>query len=216
MVMTAQQIVGLYRKRARRYDVSANLYYLLGFREWVYRRRAIAALQLKPGDTVVEIGCGTGLNFPLLQRAIGPGGRIVGVDMTDAMLEQARRRVIRMGWENVELVQTDAADFNFPADTAAILSTFALSLMPAAPDIIERGLAAGARWAVLDLKIPDNALRHLAPLFILLTRAFGVSREWAGRRPWQPIMQRLPAVQELYFGVSYIASNRPAGGHHES
>ena len=51
------------------------------------------ALGLRPGDTVVDIACGTGLNFPLLEEAIGPDGRIVGVDLTDAMLAQAQRRI---------------------------------------------------------------------------------------------------------------------------
>ena len=89
----------LYRKRARNYDWTANLYYLIGYREWAYRRRAVAALHLGLGDTVVEMCCGTGLNFPLLQAAVGPAGRIIGVDLTDAMLDGARRRVERNGWK---------------------------------------------------------------------------------------------------------------------
>ena len=61
----------LYTKRAPRYDLSANLYYLIGFRENAYRKKAVDALQLNPGETVVELGCGTGLNFRYLQDAIG-------------------------------------------------------------------------------------------------------------------------------------------------
>ncbi len=94
MGLSAHAIVDIYRKRAKHYDVSANLYYLIGFREYAYRRKAVAALKLQPGDTVVEIGCGTGLNFPLLQQAVGPEGRLIGVDLTDSMLEQARQRVL--------------------------------------------------------------------------------------------------------------------------
>jgi demethylmenaquinone methyltransferase/2-methoxy-6-polyprenyl-1,4-benzoquinol methylase len=51
-------MIRLYRKRARHYDLSANLYYLIGFQEGKYRMMAIAALGLRPGDTVVEIGLG--------------------------------------------------------------------------------------------------------------------------------------------------------------
>lgn len=57
------ELVSLYRRRAARYDFTANLYYLVGFREWRYRERGVESLHLQQGDTVVEIGCGTGLNF---------------------------------------------------------------------------------------------------------------------------------------------------------
>ena len=56
-------IIQTYRKRAARYDFTANLYYLFGYREWKYRRLAVEALELQPGDNVLELGCGTGLNF---------------------------------------------------------------------------------------------------------------------------------------------------------
>ncbi len=76
MALTAKEIINLYRLRAGRYDFTANLYYLIGYRELAYRKRAVDALGLLPGDTVVEIACGTGLNFPLLECAVGPSGQI--------------------------------------------------------------------------------------------------------------------------------------------
>jgi demethylmenaquinone methyltransferase/2-methoxy-6-polyprenyl-1,4-benzoquinol methylase len=95
---TREEVLGVYRKRARHYNLTANAYYLLGFREWAYRKRAIEALGLQRGDTVVEIGCGTGLNFGLLEERIGPEGRLIGVDLTDAMLAGARTRIEASGW----------------------------------------------------------------------------------------------------------------------
>jgi ubiquinone/menaquinone biosynthesis C-methylase UbiE len=114
MALNKEQLRNLYRKRAARYDLSANLYYLIGFRENFYRKKAVAALSLKRGDTVVEIGCGTGLNFAFLQNAIGETGKLVGVDLTDAMLDKARQRIDRNGWRNVNLVRIDAAEYEFP------------------------------------------------------------------------------------------------------
>ena len=64
-MLSKAAIAELYRKRARNYDFTANLYYLIGFREYAYRRMAVEALGLKRADTVVDIGCGTGLNFGL-------------------------------------------------------------------------------------------------------------------------------------------------------
>ena len=61
-------LIGIYRKRAKNYDLYARLFPLLGFRQQVYRTKAVQALNLRPGDTVVDIGCGTGLNFPLLEQ----------------------------------------------------------------------------------------------------------------------------------------------------
>ncbi len=62
MILKHDEIIELYRRRAKRYDFTANLYYLLGFREWRYREKAVAELSLRPGDTVVEIGCGRDRN----------------------------------------------------------------------------------------------------------------------------------------------------------
>src|SRR3989304_5196927 len=57
-----------------------------------YRREAVEVLDVDPGATVLEIGCGTGLNFGYIEERIGPGGRLIALDYTPAMLEQAARR----------------------------------------------------------------------------------------------------------------------------
>ena len=172
-------------------------------------------LLLQPGDTVVEIGCGTGLNFALIQEKIGPEGRIVGVDLSPEMLAQAAGRVRRMGWTNVELVEAAAADYSFPKNVGAILSTFALTLEPEFDAVIERGaqaLAPGRRWVILDLRLPKGWLRHLAPLFVLLVRPFAVSLELTKRHPWESIGRHLvdTTYEEGYFGMVYIASGSSA------
>ncbi len=67
-------LISLYRERAKRYDWTPLHLYFARFRHWAYRKRAIQSLALKQGDTVVEFGCGTGLNFSPLQKQIGPQG----------------------------------------------------------------------------------------------------------------------------------------------
>jgi ubiquinone/menaquinone biosynthesis C-methylase UbiE len=89
--------ISIYRKRAKRYDWTTLLLYLIGFRHWTYRKCAVEALCLQKGNTVVDLGCGTGLNFTLLQEQIGPEGKIIGVDLTDAMLAEAHQRVVNPG-----------------------------------------------------------------------------------------------------------------------
>ena len=158
MALNKETMAGLYRRRADWYDLSANAYYLIGVRESAYRRRAVQALQLHPGDTVVEIGCGTGLNFDLLQERIGPRGQIVGVDLTPEMLSKAGERVKRRGWSNVRLIQSDASAFEFPRPVEGVISTFALTLVPDYDRVIEhaaRALGQGRRMVILDFKLPD-------------------------------------------------------------
>lgn len=204
-----EEVIEVYRRRAKYYDVTANLYYLLGVREYAYRRRAVNALRLKPGDTVVEIGCGTGLNFSLLQRKVGKTGRIIGVDITDAMLDEARARIARKNWTNVELVLSSAADYRFPEGVDGILSTFALTLEPEYDRVVAAGAKAlrpGGRFVLLDLKLPENWLRYLAPVLIFLTRPFAVSWEVAKRHPWESMRRHLKNVrfENLYLDVVYL------------
>jgi demethylmenaquinone methyltransferase/2-methoxy-6-polyprenyl-1,4-benzoquinol methylase len=205
-----EQLIALYRRRANRYDFTANLYYLIGFREWAYRKKAVNALRLSRRDTVVEIGCGTGLNFKLLQQAVGPQGHIIGVDLTDGMLQQARARIEQEAWTNVELVECDASTYEFPSEVGGILSTFALTLVPEYDAVIEHGATAlrdGKRWVVADLKMPSNIFLHLYPLLLPFFRPFGVTLDLANRHPWESIKRYLGnvAVESYFLGFTYIS-----------
>jgi demethylmenaquinone methyltransferase/2-methoxy-6-polyprenyl-1,4-benzoquinol methylase len=210
-----QEIIDLYRARAGNYDFTANLYYLVGYPEWAHRRRAVNALALESGTIVVEIGCGTGLNFSLLQQAVGPTGKIVGVDLTDAMLRQARQRVRDRGWNNVELVHSDALRYDFAPGVDGIISTYALSLIPECDEVICRGAQAlrpGGRWVVLDLKLPDRWPEWLSSLLLPLVRPFAVTDEWLARRPWETIKWAVDdclthvSLTEMYLGLAYLLS----------
>src|ERR1700722_15308858 len=156
---TREHLIETYRKKAKHYDITSRLYPVPGYPQRAQRLRAVRALGLRAGDSVGEIARGTGLNFSLIEQAIGPDGRIVGVDLTDAMLAQAQHRIETNGWSNVSLVQADAAKFEFPTAVPGKLSTYALTQVPDGGDVIVHGAAAlsrGGRWVVLDLKVPDN------------------------------------------------------------
>jgi demethylmenaquinone methyltransferase/2-methoxy-6-polyprenyl-1,4-benzoquinol methylase len=205
-----ESIVDIYRKRATRYDASG----ISGLNAW--RKEAVRALKLRRGDHVVDIGCGTGLNFALLQEAIGPEGRIIGVDLTDAMLEQARQRTIEHGWKNVELVQSDAAQFEFPDRVDGIISTFALTFISDCARIIQNGcnaLAPGRWWVVLDMAWPAGWplwVRHL----LLFLPSYGITADVIQRRPWQTVWQAMEQQlvevtrKRLGLGFFYLASGR--------
>jgi demethylmenaquinone methyltransferase/2-methoxy-6-polyprenyl-1,4-benzoquinol methylase len=222
---TREHLIETYRKKAKHYDITSRLYPAPGYPQRTQRLRAVQALGLRTGDTVIDMACGTGLNFPLLQQAVGPGGRIVGVDLTDAMLARAQDRIKANGWSNVSLVQADAAGFDFPAGTDAILSTYALTQVPECAEVIDHGtaaLAAGGRWAVLDLKVPGRTPEWLAQLGTATVRPFAAIDEWLTRRPWETIRAAMQEQltdftwTELFFGTAFLAAGASQPGQSRS
>lgn len=116
------------------------------------RERAVDALSLSPGETVVEMGCGTGANLPHLRERVGEPGRVVGVDLTPGVLDRARARVERPDWPNVHVVRGDAT--RPPVDRAdAVLGTFVVGMFDDPAGAV-RGWAdvvgPGGRIALLD------------------------------------------------------------------
>jgi ubiquinone/menaquinone biosynthesis C-methylase UbiE len=216
-----ERLIATYRKKAKHYDITSRLYPVPGYPQRAQRLRAVQALGLRAGDSVIDIACGTGLNFPLIEEVIGPDGRIVGVDLTDAMLARAHDRVETNGWSNISLVQGDAADFDFPTGVDAILSTYALSQVPACADVIAHGAAAlsgDGRWVVLDLKVPVNTPRWISQIVTAMVRRFAAIDEWIMRRPWEAIRAAMQkeladlAWTELFFGTAFLAAGSRGPG----
>lgn len=211
-MLSVMEIRELYQKRAKRYDLSANLYYLAGFRENAYRKKAVALLGLQKGDTVVEIGCGTGLNFRYLQHYIGFTGKIIGVDLTGDMISVARERCEKNNWRNVELIEQDASLFQFPESVAGVISTFALTLIPEYKQVIAHSasaLSTGKKMVLMDMKIP-NWPKPLINLAVAVSSPFGVSLDIGERHPWedmQAVFGNLQ-IQEGYFGGVYMAVSK--------
>jgi ubiquinone/menaquinone biosynthesis C-methylase UbiE len=210
-----EHLIDMYRKKARYYDLTSRLSPVPGYPVRAQRLRAVEALRLRPGDTVVDIACGTGLNFPLIEKVIGPGGRLVGVDMTDAMLARARDRVETNGWSNVSLVHSDAAGFEFPAEVDAIVSTYALTQVPESAEVIAHGAAAlsgGRRWVVLDVKAPTHAPAWLTRAGTGIVRHFAAIDDWLLRRPWEAIRTAMQeelidlSWDELCFGTAFLVA----------
>lgn len=210
MALTSHEVRNIYGKRAHHYDLTHQLYVLVGVRIDAYRRRAIAELQLKPGNLVVELGCGTGINFERLEREVGPGGRLIGVDITPEMLEQARSRVQESEWKNVTLVESDMAEFEFPAEVDGIISAGALSYVSEYDQVVAkaaRSLRPGGRLVIFDLKLPEKWPSVLVKLLLLSMRPFGVTLDSAARRPWVSMQRYFEefSMEERYGGAAYLA-----------
>ncbi len=165
--MSVTSVQRFYRMHARVYD-STRWMILHG------RRRAVDLLQLRLSDQVLEIGCGTGLNFGLIVRRLDPQhGRLTGLDFSSDMLERARRRVDRRKWRNVSLVYDDATQFDLATRFDAILFGYSLTMIPNWGAAIERAhahLKPGGRLVVLDFGRFDS-WGPLAPLMRAWLRA---------------------------------------------
>ncbi|ELY70244.1 class I SAM-dependent methyltransferase [Natrinema versiforme] len=100
--MTTESAQEFYGRWARLYDLIARRTPgIAGLRQ-----RAAAACRLEPGDTVVEMGCGTGANLPFLRERVGPAGTVIGIDFTRPVLERAREATA--AYDNVHVLQGDA------------------------------------------------------------------------------------------------------------
>ncbi len=147
-----------YGRWARLYDLIAAA---PGVRSW--RERAVTALDLSPGDTVVEMGCGTGANVPFLREQVGPGGRVVGIDVTRETLRRARDHDARTG-PGVHYLHGDATRPPV-AGIDTVLATFVVGIFPDPAGVVERWcdlVGPGGRVALLNFQRSDR--RIAAPL----------------------------------------------------
>jgi ubiquinone/menaquinone biosynthesis C-methylase UbiE len=196
-----------YQNWAKVYDWLTPIY-LLG-NEKRLRRETIVSLHLQPGQTVLDIACGTGRNFPLILERIGPAGRLVGVDYTAAMLARARERVEREGWKNVELIQADAARIDLGRKFDAALCTLAIGVIPDYRDALHRMVAhvkPGGRMAIGDAK---RSSRLFGRPFNWLADLLGYgAAEDMSRRPWEALREMLSDFhyEEWFSGFFYTAS----------
>ena len=190
------------------------------------RTRAIELLDLRPGARVLDLACGTGVNFGLIEQRIGPSGSLVGVDLTPAMLGRARARTASRGWRNVRLYESDAPGLTAqrleelgalePGERFdAALCTLALSVIPD----WERAWAAmlavvrpGGRVAVMDAGRPATRGARgksfaARPIAAALERLFAAS---GTRRPWELVARDTdnPALERFSWGYVSVAAGR--------
>jgi demethylmenaquinone methyltransferase/2-methoxy-6-polyprenyl-1,4-benzoquinol methylase len=171
------------------------------------RRRGVAALGLRPGDTVLEVAVGTGRNLPYLVDAVGPTGTVVGVDLSPGMLREAAKLVARRGWRNVELIEGDATKLALDRDLDAILFSLAWSVIPAPVTALSRiwdRLRPGGRVAVMEISLAETRLRSvLAPIARQLNK-LGPGRPDA--RPWDDLAPFGEVVTTHFLHLFYVCA----------
>ena len=158
----------------RRYNRLASIYLFFEWLFWIprgIRPRAVARLNLRPGDQVLEVGCGTGRNLSYLSRAVGPDGRVYGVDISEGMLAKAKLLCDKKGLSNVTLLHTDAAETEMPQVVDGAIFSLSYATMRYRKQILRRAwkqLKPGGRLVMLDSKVLSGFLGRLT--YPLLSR----------------------------------------------
>jgi len=192
-----------YRRRAGVYDLE------LAFFEPI-RRLAISRLELRPGDVVFDVGCGTGLSLAMLRQQVGPKGRIVGIEQSPEMFEQARRRVARARWARVTLMCSPVEDAALRIDADAALFHFTHDILqrPEAIANVLGHLKPGARVVASGLKWATPWLMQPLNLLVLPAALRSVTSLAGMDRPWQRLQEQLGrmTVESRLLGGAYVAS----------
>jgi arsenite methyltransferase len=125
--------------------------------------------ELRPGERVVDVGCGAGIDSLIAAKKVGPDGRVIGVDMTPSMLEKARQGAQEAGLRNVEFREGYAEELPIVDGWAdVVISNGVLNLMPdkgAALEEMSRVLKPGGRLQIGDIlvqkAVPESAKRKI-------------------------------------------------------
>jgi SAM-dependent methyltransferase len=192
------------RRYARLYSSLEPLYLIFP----PARRRAVAALGLKAGDTVLEIGAGTGRNFPYLVEAVGPSGTVIGVDASKGMLAEARKLIEHHGWSNVELLHQDATQLEVDRDLDGVLFSFSYSALPEPRPALARAwerLHPSSRAVVMDMGLTQGGPhRLLAPIGRLLVK-FAPGDAYSD--PWSDLASYGSVeTKRFLFGLFYVSA----------
>lgn len=145
-----------------------------------FRHLIRTTLTLRPGDRVLDLGCGTGAYLSTLRDAVGPDGHVLGIDYSPKMLAKAAARAA--AWDNVEVRQTDATTVALePGTYDAVLASFSISAtqdVPATVANVHRALRPGGRLFAPDMHLVPRGLG--APVMWTLGLAYRLIARWTG------------------------------------
>lgn len=155
------------------YDKFSRFYDILS-PDWYYRKPrefAVRTMKLEKGQTILNLPVGTGQIFDYFQQYLKGSGKIVGIDLSEGMLEKARQKVIKNDWSNIDLIKAEAivinadwvkTQFGESVQFDAVLCDLGLSGFPDWQRIIDNLLSVlrpGGKIVVMDWYIEKPGLR---------------------------------------------------------
>lgn len=168
-------------------------------------------LDLRSGETVLDVGCGAGQHFAALRMAVGAKGRVVGVDYSPSMVEQARKLAERQGWDNVEVRRGDASQPAFEQpdlarhDVDAAIATFAISAMPDVRAVLRNvrdALRPRGRFFVIDLRLVPRGPAGI--VVRLLGLCYRLVAGWTGQDVLTALQETFDTVEIIRDGRSWV------------
>ena len=204
----AARSVADYAQLAARYDRRTR-------RINAQRLRAVSALALRPGEVVLDAGCGTGFSFAAIEAGIGPHGRLLAFDHSQDLLAIARTRVAQAGWRNVTIVPSAAETARFDVSADALLFSYVHDILQseAALDNLLAQAKPGARVALCGTQLwpwwgaPVN-------WYLRATHRHYITDMENFKRPWAKLASRLEDFRvEVRWppGWRYLATGRLRG-----
>lgn len=172
-----------------------------------WREQLVGRLAPRRGDTVVDVGCGAGLNLAALRAAVGPSGTVIAVDPSTDLLNLAAAQVAQRNWDNVELI-------NAPVETVQLSAIADAALFAATPDVLASPVAVGnvvgqlrdaAGVAAGGWNWPSAWLWPLRRAITALARPF-IAEPVALRHPWRLLQEHAALhVDQSWLGTGYFA-----------
>jgi trans-aconitate methyltransferase len=176
-----------------------------------YRRAIVDALPVRRGQTVLDVGCGTGLCCGMLRDKVGPEGGVVGIEESPEMAEVAREHIAEEGWGNVTVVQSPAeeAEIRVTADAALFCAVHDILQSPDALRNVLGSLrpgawvaAGGGKWAAPTMVAVNIQARMLHAPYVRSFEGFD--------RPWLHLEELVEdvSVREMAFGSGYVMTGK--------
>jgi ubiquinone/menaquinone biosynthesis C-methylase UbiE len=160
------QAIRYYDKLSKVYDlVSSKCYYQKA------RDYAMQQLKLKEGDTVLNLPCGTGQNFEYFQKYLNETGLIIGIDLSEGMMAQAKKKIVKHNWKNIQILKGNATKITSDwiaehvkksIEVDAVICDLGLSGFPEWENIIDNMLSIlkpDGIMVIMDWYIPKPTLR---------------------------------------------------------
>lgn len=173
------------------------------------RSRAVKKMSLKRGGKALEVACGSGRNFPYLAETVGKDGFILGFDYSQEMLDAAKRLSERNGWNNIKLVQGNAAQLKITENNFdGVVSILGISAIPDWGKALNRCydiLHHGGKLVVCDASLFTGFLKILNPLVRVIYSKFAA---WDPSKNIPEKMKEIfgnVEVENLNFGTFFIA-----------